>query len=182
VTAHGTASPSPDEVLPPEALIAELVRRVGPRLSAILASYKIPPEDAEDIVQEALLALLPRWATTRSPEDYLIGILRYKCAAYFREQYEERQLVRVDLDTLETLIGGAPPAQEALARRIDLATISGCLSVQQSCVLILRWLGFSHSEIGRACGRATDTVRRDSARAISKLHGIGRDRGAMPAA
>jgi RNA polymerase sigma factor (sigma-70 family) len=162
--------------------ITEIVDRARPRLAAILASYEIPPEDAEDIVQDSLLALMLRWAATHAPEDYLVGILRHKCAAYIRGRYEERQILRVDRDTLEVLVGGGPPMQEALARRIDLAAISGRLSIRQCCVFVLRWFGFTHREIGAACGRPTDTVRRDAARAIDKLQATGKGAEANPAA
>ncbi len=133
-------------------------------------------------MQDSLLALIQRWTTTHTPEDYLLGILRNKCAAYIRRRYEERQILRVDRDTLELLVGGTPPMQEAVAHRIDLAAISGRLSIRQCCVLVLRWFGFTHREIGAACGRPTDTVRRDAARAIERLQAFGQAAGANPAA
>jgi RNA polymerase sigma factor (sigma-70 family) len=150
--------------------IGELFRRLRPRLAAVLASHKIPPEDAEDLLQESILALLRRWDATRSPEDYLLGILRYQCATYIRDRYEERrQLLQVEPRALDALLAAGPQPQDALARRLDLASASQHLSVQQSCVLVLRWLGYTHREIGEACGRETAAVRQDAARAIERL-------------
>lgn len=152
-----------------EQSVDQIYDRVRLRIRRVLASYEIPTEDAEDVLQESLLALMLRWKDTHSPEDYLLGILRYKCAAYIRQRYEERHVVRLDQAALEAIAGGSPPVQEALARTFDIATICERLSVQQSCVIVLRWMGFTHREIGKVCGRETATVRQDAARAIDRL-------------
>lgn len=149
--------------------LADLLARLRPRLVAIMAAYKIPPPDAEDLVQEALLAFVSRQAEIRSPENYLLGILRHHCAAHVRQRYKERHILQVDTTTLEALAGAAPPIHESLDRRLDLATLLDTLPTGQVCVLLLRFLGFGHDEIGAACRRAGPTVRRVSTRAIAKL-------------
>lgn len=151
----------------------ELLSRLRVRLAAIIAAYEIPPHDAEDLVQDALLAFVSQRAEIRSPENYLLGILRHCCAAYIRQRYKERHVLQVDPATLEALAGAGPPGHESLDRRLDLATLLDTLPTGQVCVLLLRFLGFGHAEIAAACRRAGPTVRRDSTRAIAKLHAIG---------
>jgi RNA polymerase sigma factor (sigma-70 family) len=150
----------------------ELLSRLRVRLAAIMAAHEIPPHDAEDLVQDTLLAFVSQRAEIRSPESYLLGILRHRCAAYIRQRYKERHVLQVDPATLEALAGAAPVGHESLDHRLDLATLLDSLPAGQSCVLLLRFLGFSHDEIGAACRRAGPTVRRDSTRAIAKLQAI----------
>jgi DNA-directed RNA polymerase specialized sigma24 family protein len=187
----------------PSAAAAEIFRRVRPRLAAIIAAHGIPAGDADDLVQDSLVALLAQWAAIRSPEDYIAGIVRRKCALFIRQRCRERRVLRLepsDLDALgaaggggvggggETRGGGGGASgmtrvaaaagvaggsglsePGAVLSRLDLAVLSERLSIQQTCVLTLRWLGYTYSEIGAACGRPTGTVRRDGARALERL-------------
>jgi DNA-directed RNA polymerase specialized sigma24 family protein len=54
-------------------IVVEVTRA---RLRALLRSYEIRPCDAEEILQEALLALVRKWAEVQSPEAYLIATVR----------------------------------------------------------------------------------------------------------
>ena len=69
---------------PPAATIEESLRRAGPRLKRVLASYRIPSEDAEDLLQQSLLALVHRRDQVRDPESWLIGTLK---AGYGLDDY-----------------------------------------------------------------------------------------------
>lgn len=52
----------------PESLLA-LVERCRTRMEGVLRNKGIPPEDAEDVLQETLLALhTTRWENVRAPE------------------------------------------------------------------------------------------------------------------
>lgn len=148
----------------------ELLGRLRVRLTAIMAAYKIPPHEAEDLIQDALLAFVSRRTEVRLPESYLLGILRNLCAAHIRQRYRERHVLQVDPATLAALAGAAPPAHDSLDYRLDFMALLDTLPTSQFCVLLLRFLGFSHDEIGAACRRAGPAVRRDSTRAIAKLH------------
>ncbi len=139
-------------------------------MAAILAAYGIFAHDAEDVMQEALLAFVSKQSGVHTPESYLLGILRRRCALHIRERYRERRVLHVDPAELQALAGAALPAYETLDRRLDLAALLDTLPTGQTCVVLLRFLGYSHDEIGAACRRAGPTVRRDSVRAIAKLH------------
>jgi hypothetical protein len=62
---------------------------VEPRLKRLLAYYHIPIDDREDIVQQALLALLYHWEKIREPEPWLFGTINRKCLLYWRERRRE---------------------------------------------------------------------------------------------
>jgi RNA polymerase sigma factor (sigma-70 family) len=149
---------------------AGLIDRLHTRAARMLAAYGIPAQEADDLVQDALLALLSQPVEVRSVESSLAGILRHGCAAHIRQRYRERHVVQADPAALETLAAAASTRSACTDDRLDLVTLLDTLPVRQSCVLLLRFLGFSHEEIAAACRRSAPAVRRSSMRAIAKLH------------
>ena len=69
-----------------ESSLEGFLRHVRPRLKALFAHYRIPPQDTEDILQQALLALIYHREGIRDEEAWLVGTLRNKCLLYWREQ------------------------------------------------------------------------------------------------
>src|SRR5260370_2225623 len=55
-------------------------------MKALFAHYRVPPQDTEDILQQALLALVYQRQAIRDPESWLMGTLRNKCLLYWRER------------------------------------------------------------------------------------------------
>ena len=75
---------TPDPLPEPSASFDEFLRRMEPRLKRLLGTYRIPPEDAEDVLQQTLLALLYQWDRVRDPECWLMGTLKRHCLMYWR--------------------------------------------------------------------------------------------------
>jgi hypothetical protein len=119
----------------------ELLGRLRVRAAAIMAAYEIPAHEAEDLMQDALLALVARRAEVRSPESYLVGILRHGCAAHIRQRYKERRVLQVDPGALAALAGAAASGHGTADDRLDLVTLLDTLPTRQFCVLLLRLLG-----------------------------------------
>src|SRR5918997_1080822 len=95
------------------------LRGLRPRLKSLFAHYRIPPQETEDILQQALLALLYQREKVRDPEAWLLGTLRNKCLLYWREQ--RRKLYdSVDATVLELMARPMAPAQEGADLRRDL--------------------------------------------------------------
>jgi DNA-directed RNA polymerase specialized sigma24 family protein len=105
----------------------EFLKDVRPRLNRLLAVYRIPIDDREDIVQQALLALLYHWEKIREPEPWLFGTIKRKCLLYWRVRRQDRQNEKpvamedssnqkaegqIDLD--DFLLNMSPPAEEIL--------------------------------------------------------------------
>src|SRR5258706_13455803 len=94
-----------------EASLENLLRHVQPRLKVLFARYRIPPQDTEDIVQQALLALIYQRQEIRDPAAWMLGTIRNKCLLYWREQ--RRKLYdAVDAAVLEVMAEPTPPDQE----------------------------------------------------------------------
>lgn len=64
----------------------EFVRGMEPHLKELLAQYRIPVEDAEDVLQQTLLALLYHWDRVHDPEDWLLTRLQLDCTGYWHRR------------------------------------------------------------------------------------------------
>lgn len=62
----------------------QFVKSVEPRLREIFDTHQIPEEDREDLLQQALLALLYQWERCRDPERWVYGTIRRHCKMYWR--------------------------------------------------------------------------------------------------
>jgi DNA-directed RNA polymerase specialized sigma24 family protein len=93
---------------------AEFLQRLRPRLLRLLASYRIPVENSEDILQGSLQRSLDHWEKVRDPEAFLLGDLRRRCLLYWREQRRKLYQV-VDATVLESL--GLPDRQVIMPTR-----------------------------------------------------------------
>src|SRR4051794_41880107 len=73
-----------------ESSLEGFLKQVRPRLKAVFVRYRIPAQDTEDILQQALMALVYRREGIRDPEAWLVGTVRNKCLLYWREERRER--------------------------------------------------------------------------------------------
>lgn len=63
---------------------ARLFERARPRLRALLKLYSVAPEDGEDLLQEAVLALWRKRIGVEDYEAWLVSALRVECLRYWR--------------------------------------------------------------------------------------------------
>src|SRR3954468_5389308 len=102
-----------------ESSLEGLLQQARPRLRTMFKRYRIPPQDTEDILQQALLALIYRRNEVRDPEAWLLGTVRNKCLLYWRQQ--RRQLYEtVDETVLDAMAAPVGPAQEGTDVQRDL--------------------------------------------------------------
>lgn len=91
--------------------LEELLERLQPRLKAVLARFRIPFEDAEDLLQQTLLTYLHKRDNIHDPERWILGTIRNRCLMYWRAR--RRSLYRtVDSAILESVAEPRQPAQE----------------------------------------------------------------------
>jgi RNA polymerase sigma factor (sigma-70 family) len=75
-----------------------------------LRRHRLPPEDADDILQQTLLIFLIKHDEIFNPEAWLRGALRKRCQFYWRRR--QKHLLRVvDSSILESLTPPSPPDQ-----------------------------------------------------------------------
>jgi RNA polymerase sigma factor (sigma-70 family) len=99
-----------------EADLAGLLRRLSPALEAILRRFRIPPDDADDVVQQALLQYVRKRSQVRAPEPWLRGALRNECRMYWRSRTRSLT-VTVDQALLDVVAGSSEEPERAILRR-----------------------------------------------------------------
>lgn len=152
-----------------ETSLEQFLRRIWPRLKASFARFRIPPQDTEDILQQALLALVHQRSTIRDPEAWLLGTVRNKCLVYWRNQ--RRKLYEaVDAAALECMADPAAPSQEWSDFRHDLAHAIEQLPERCRSVLSLRYSqGYEPSEVAARLGYSPASISKISTRCLAAL-------------
>jgi RNA polymerase sigma factor (sigma-70 family) len=162
-------APSPVPVISGPASIDELIDVVRPKVRRVFAQYRIPHQDAEDLLQEALIVTFKRWADIYFKEGWLLVTLRHKCSIYWREKRNSR-LQPVDPSFLESLSEPVSPEQEREEMLWDLDRLFECLEDRHHALLCLRYLfGYSTAECAEKLGYNVSSVRKLSCRAVTKM-------------
>lgn len=136
---------------------------------AVLRSFRVPPEDAEDLLQQALLALVYRSETVRDPQLWLIGVLKRKCLMYWRAR-RRRLDEAVDENTLEWLAEPTEPAQEQGDLTRDLESLLLRLPERHRHLLRLRfWFGLEPEEVAARLGYRPSSIAKITSRCLAAL-------------
>jgi len=148
----------------------DFLRRVEPRLKRLLASYRIPGADAEDLVQQSLLALLYHWETVRDPESWLMGTLRRRCLMYWRGH--RRRLYRaVDAAILEWLSEPMAAPQDRDDLLADLENLIRRLPQRCRSLFLLRFrLGYEPPEVAAKLGYRASSIGKITTRCMAALN------------
>lgn len=152
-----------------ETSLEAILIRVEPRLRRILSRYRIPAQDAEDLLQETFLIMVSKVETIRNPEAWLLGTLANRCILYWRK-YRGRLWDLVDTTILEMLADAEAPSQERWDLRSDLDTLLAHLPDRCRSVLRLRYgLGCSTAEAAERMGYCQSSVRKATRRCLAAL-------------
>jgi RNA polymerase sigma factor (sigma-70 family) len=149
---------------------AELLSRLRPRFEGILFRFRIPLEEAEDLVQDALVAATRHWTVIQDPEAWLVQTLKSMCIGFWRRRVRRRWILQMDFQILEEIAPPVPPAQERRELLLDLETLLAVLPPRSRRLMILRYqLGLSVEEIATELGYRPASIRKISARVLDRL-------------
>jgi RNA polymerase sigma-70 factor (ECF subfamily) len=149
--------------------ISQVLGRVRPALERVLGSYDIPPEDAEDVLQDTYLTLLYKWEKVQCPEAWLVGTLRKKCIMYWRKR-RKRIVDAMDAAILELLSEPERPSQERQDLSRDFDRVLGRLPERCQRLLRLRYgLGLGPSEVAARMGYQPSSIRKITSRCLTTL-------------
>lgn len=152
-----------------EASFRSLVTRVRPRAAVLLSRYRIPPQDGEDLLQQALLVLFTKHREVRCPEAWVLGTLRNQCLRYWRRR-RRRPWDPIDDDLLERLGEPKPSGQELGDLRRDLSTALARLPERHRTVVRLRFgLGLKPEEIASRTAYRPTSIRKILSRCLEAL-------------
>ena len=152
-----------------EVPLEQLLKNLRPRLKTLFIHFRIPPQDTEDILQQALLALLYQRQGIRDAEAWLLGTLRNKCRLYWRDQ-RRRLYEAVDTAVLEYVAEPTAPAQEGADLRHDLASALERLPERCRSILSLRYRhGFEPPELAKHLGYSPSSISKVTTRCLAAL-------------
>ena len=127
------------------------------------------PETAQDVVQDALARVLPRWdriAAAGDPEPYVRQAVRSVWVDSWRRS--ARRLTVVDDDVPDD--GGPDPAVEGTAVRLAVADALDRLTPHQRTVLVLRFYeDLTEERTAQVLGCSVSTVKSQTRHALARL-------------
>lgn len=149
--------------------IEELLEKLQPKLRRILARYQIPPEDADDIVQQTMLDLVYKQDLINNPAGWVLGSVRNRCVIYWRKR-RSQLYDAVDMAILELLAKPAGPSQHHATLRHDLERVLAELPERCQNVLRLRYgLGYGPTEVAERLGYRPSSIRKVTNRCLARL-------------
>ena len=149
--------------------LEDFLKRVRPRIRALFLRYRIPPQDTEDILQQALLALLYHRDSIRDPEAWLVGTLRNKCLLYWRD-HRRKLYDAMDAAVLELVAEPQAPDQEGADLRRDLKSAIEQLPERCRSLLALRYRqGYSSAELATFMGYSQGGISKMTNRCLAAL-------------
>ena len=143
--------------------IGELVEFEKPTLTRILLHFRIPAEDAQDLLQDVTVQYLRKRSEIREPSRWLSGALHKECLLYWRKR-KRCVYDAVDQGLLDVLSAEDIPQQEKQVLVSRLGEHIEELKPRCRNVLKLRYrLGYNNDEIAGETGyqkSSIDTIAR----------------------
>lgn len=153
----------------PELSFEQFLKKVEPKLKRLLSTYHIPVDDAEDVLQQSLLALVYQWDRVRDPECWLLGTLKRHCLMYWRTRRRQIYLT-MDSTLLELLSEPVAPSQERMDLLCDLENLLGRLPSRCRQLLQLRFqLGYEPLEVAQRLGYRASSIGKITNRCLAAL-------------
>lgn len=149
--------------------ITALLGEVESEFRQLLRRFRVPDQDAEDLVHDVLVVYLSKLDEIKSPRGWLLTCLTNRCLYYWRRK--RRNLIHaVDDAVLEELCGSTDEDLERADLRRDLSCALDRLSPRCRTILRLRYCyDYSGPEIAERIGARADNVRQTTSRCLSAL-------------
>ena len=152
-----------------EELFARLFENARPRLQALLKLYRVAPEDREDVLQEAALALWRKRAQVRDYEAWLLSALRMECLRY-RRRAGRQVYSAIDEPALERLAGHDGFAETDPGLHQDLRRLIRRLPARHQALIHLRYgLGLTPEETASRLGYRLSSLKKTTTRCLQAL-------------
>ena len=148
-----------------------ILRALRPRLGAMLASFRIPPQDADDLLQNVLLQFHCKRSQIRTPDAWIPCALRLECRMYWRTR-SRSFTTAMDAAVLDTVAGEEPaaPPQEGAVMRHTLGRWIGQLQDRCRSILRLRYhLGYETREVAEEMGYSPASIDKVTRRCLDAL-------------
>ena len=148
---------------------AQLLAALEGQLARTLCRFRIPGQDAEDLLQETLLLYFTKQAAVRDPAAWISTTLRHRCVIYWRRR--RRSLLQtLDEVLIESLDSGVEPEQTRRQLTCDLSHAIARLPERCRAILKLRYaLDRDGREVADRLGYQESSIRQVTNRCLSAL-------------
>ena len=152
-----------------EVSLEVLLKELQPRIRAVFSRYRIPPQDAEDLLQQTLLIYLHKCDSVYDPANWLIGALRNRCLIYWRSR--RRQIyTAVDKALLESVAEAQTSPQEKASLFRDLNRLMADLPARCRKIFRLRYReGYNPTETADRLGYKASSIYKITERCLASL-------------
>jgi len=152
-----------------EPSLEEILERSQPKLKRVLSRYRIPAQDADDLLQETFLIMVSKAASIRNAEAWLVATLSNRCIIYWRK-HRSKLWDLVDTTILELLADVEVAPQERADLRYDLDTLLAELPDRCRSLLRLRYgFGYGTAETAEKMGYCKSSIRKVTRRCLAAL-------------
>lgn len=149
--------------------LEDVLESLKPKARRIFARYRIPPADAEDLLQESFVVFLHKQHIVLNTEAWLVGTLRKRCLVYWRTR-RRRLYNAVDTAILESIAQAEGPSQESTDLTKDLSCALSSLSERCKSILRLRYgLGCTPIETAERMGYRRSSIYKVMERCMAAL-------------
>src|SRR6476661_8390875 len=152
-----------------EPSLEEILARAEPRLKRVLSRYRIPAQDADDLLQETFLIMISKAGSIRNPDAWLVATLANRCIIYWRK-HRAKLWDLVDSTILELLADVEVAPQERVGLRYDLDSLLSELPDRCRSLLRLRYgFGYGTAETAEKMGYCKSSIRKVTRRCLAAL-------------
>jgi RNA polymerase sigma factor (sigma-70 family) len=152
-----------------EELLTQVFEQARPRLKALLKLHRVEPEDGEDLLQEAILALWRKRVGVKDHEAWLVSAVRMECLRY-RRQAGRQIYSALDGSALERLAGPDGSSQTDPSVRQDLRRLIRRFPLRHQALINLRYgLGLTPEETARRLGYRLSSLKKTTTRCLKAL-------------
>lgn len=149
--------------------LEEILVDLRPRFRATLARFRVPAQDADDLLQQTLVVYLCKEDQIEDPESWLLGTLRNHCRQYWTAS-RRKLYTAVDAALLEALVPTRKVEREAADLRHDLNLALGQISNRCRDILRLRYQqGYRAPEAARRLGYRPSSIYKLTQRCLAAL-------------
>jgi RNA polymerase sigma factor (sigma-70 family) len=130
----------------------DIIRRFSSRARAITGYHRIPPQDADDLLQQTFVTFLVRRDEVRNPEAWLAGTLNQRCLMFWRSRRRSWLTTAPDAFLEAKAEAGVPPQDRAMLRH-DLSIAVSRLPSRWRALINLKYgLGLDSRETAKRLG------------------------------
>ena len=149
--------------------IEDLLPDLQPRIRSVFSRFQIPPQDAEDLLQQTLLTYLYKRESIYDPEKWLLGTLRNRCRLYWRDR-SRKLYSAVDKALLESVATSETSPQESADFLRDLNSLLSELPGRCRNLFQLRYRqGYEAPEAAARLGYKASSIYKVSERCMAAL-------------